>query len=190
MQQLLPDLDKSKGSDHCVVEVGVTAPGVVLAQLKCLPTVRKTWRQRRQTIIIFGKTKRVVTAACFTNLHLSLFFCFVFLLGHRYSVHIYYSFNSFKIQQGSTTLKRECQDWLEVKGRRVLCGGKIRDLQSNSTPCLLPEVKCHGFLMQEVGFICHLWNAFLSVLFFDDFFFLIQCCLFFCEFSLRKDLWP
>lgn len=36
-----------------------------------------------------------------------------------------------KIQQGSTTLKSECQNLLEVKGRGVLCGGKIRDLQNN-----------------------------------------------------------
>ena len=114
----------------------------------------------------------MVTAACFTNLNISLFCCCCccFSLGHRYSVHIYYSFKNFKIQQDSTTLKSECQNWLEEKGR-VLCGGKIQDLQSNQTSCLLLEVKHHGFLMQGVCFICHVWNAFLLVLFFGDFFF-------------------
>lgn len=53
----------------------------------------------------------------------------------------------------------------------MLCGGKIQDLQSNQISCLFLEVKCHGFLMQEVCFICHLWNAFLSVLFLVFFFF-------------------
>lgn len=94
----------------------------------------------------------------------------VFLLGHRYSVHIHYSFKNFKIQQGSTTLKSECQNWLEEKGR-VLWGGKIQDLQSNQTFCLFLEVKHHGFLMQGVCFICHLWNAFLLVLFLVTFVF-------------------
>lgn len=58
----------------------------------------------------------MVTAACFTNLSISLFCCCCcccFLLGHRYSVHIHYSFKNFKIQQGSTTLKSECQNWKE-----------------------------------------------------------------------------
>lgn len=59
---------------------------------------------------------------------------------------------------------------IEKKGR-VLCRGKIQDLQSNQTFCLFLEVKHHGFLMQGVCFICHLWNAFLLVLFFGDFFF-------------------
>lgn len=111
----------------------------------------------------------------------------VFLLGHRYSVHIHYSFKNFKIQQGSTTLKSECQNWKERESAL-----QRKDSRPTEQPNFLFVSGSQTSWLSDAGSLFHM--SFMkcisiSAIFWWLFFFLIQCCLFFCEFSLRRDLW-